>query len=244
MKKLIALITTAVLITGMLSSCSKKYHYDTDKAISLATEYMKDKYGKDVKDVETYKKTHGSDAYIGVKFKLDETDAETPDTNTYEVRVYVDGEGEENHYVKCDNYMNTLFVPFMVEEIGNVLEKNGIKDYLVVVTRVFQTESSDWEYYSSDFSIPSANSSLNYYLQNNQIGSRCYIILPDKEKLSIESSQSCIDFISNIIKPLFDDDYMTLRLYICHDEDFKFAKEHDSDEYKSYIYYDKFINKE
>jgi len=75
MKKLIALITTAVLATGMLSSCSNKYHYDTDKAISLATEYMKDKYGKDIKDIETYKKTHGSDAYIGVKFKLDETDA-------------------------------------------------------------------------------------------------------------------------------------------------------------------------
>ncbi len=244
MKRFITLIILAVFVNGMLSSCSKKYHYDTDKAISLATEYMKDKYGKDIKDVDTYKKTHGSDAYIGVKFKLDETDAETPDTNTYEVRVYVDGEGKENHYVKCDNYMNILFPTFMEEEIGNVLEKNGIKDYLVVVTRVFQTESSDWEYYSSDFSIPSANSSLNYYLQNNQIGSRCYIILPDKEKLSIESSQSCIDFISNIIKPLFDDDYMTLRLYICHDEDFKFAKEHDSDEYKSYISYDKYITKE
>ena len=244
MKRLIALMSAAIIAAGMFTSCRKTYPYDTDKAISLATEYMKDKYGKDIKDVETYKKTHGSDAYIGVKFKLDETDAEKPDTNTYEVRVYVDGEGKENHYVKCDNYMNTLFVPFMEEEIGRILEQSGINDYLVVVTRIYQNKAKDWDYYTSDFSIPSANSSLNYYLQNNQIGSRCYIILPDKEKLSIESSQSCIDFISNIIKPLFDDDYMTLRLYICHDEDFKFAKEHDSDEYKSYISYDEFINKE
>ena len=38
-EKPIALITTAVLATGMLSSCSKKYHYDTDKVISLTTEY-------------------------------------------------------------------------------------------------------------------------------------------------------------------------------------------------------------
>ena len=44
MKKLIALMTTAVLATGMLSSCSKKHHYDTDKANSLTAEYMKDKY--------------------------------------------------------------------------------------------------------------------------------------------------------------------------------------------------------
>ena len=56
MKKLIALITTAVLTAGMFTSCSKKYHYDADKAISLATEYMKDKYGKDIKDIESYKK--------------------------------------------------------------------------------------------------------------------------------------------------------------------------------------------
>lgn len=244
MKKLIALMTTAVLTAGMFTSCSKKYHYDTDKAISLATEYMKDKYGTDIKDVETYKKTHGSDAYIGVKFKLDETDAETPDTNTYEVRVYVDGEGKENHYVKCDNYMNILFPTFMEAEIGNVLEKNGIKDYLVVVTAIDQINARDRNYYTSDFAIPSANSSLDYYLKNYKIGSSCYINLPDMEKSNIGDSQSCIDFISNIIKPLFDDDFMTLTLYIYHDEDFYFAKEHDSDEYNPYISYDKYIMKE
>ena len=244
MKRLIVLMSAAIIAASFTTSCQLMHHpYDEDNAQKLAIEYMKEKYDKEIEVTDTYCQKHGSDKYVGVKFKLDETDNESSDDSTYEVRVY-GNKDTQYQYVKCDNYMNTLFVPFMEEEIGNVLEKNGIKDYLVVVTRVFQTESSDWEYYSSDFSIPSANSSLNYYLQNNQIGSRCYIILPDKEKLSIESSQSCIDFISNIIKPLFDDDYMTLRLYICHDEDFKFAKEHDSDEYKSYISYDKYITKE
>jgi hypothetical protein len=31
---------------------------------------------------------------------------------------------------------------------------------------------------------------------------------------------------------------------MCYDEDFKFAKEHDSDEYNPYISYDKYIMKE
>ena len=70
MKKLIALMTAAVLTAGMFTSCSKKYHYDTDKAISLATEYMKNKYGKDIKDIDAYERTHGSDAYIGVNLSL------------------------------------------------------------------------------------------------------------------------------------------------------------------------------
>ncbi len=244
MKRLIALMSAAIIAAGMFTSCRKTYPYDTDKAISLATEYMKDKYGKDIKDVETYKKTHGSDAYIGVKFKLDETDAETPDTNTYEVRVYVDGEGEENHYVKCDNYMNTLFVPFMEEEIGRILEQSGINDYLVVVTRIYQNKARDWDYYTSDFTIPDIGNSLSSYFNNYKIGSDCYINLPDKAKSSIMDSQSCIDFISDRIETLFDDDNMYLTVYMCYDEDFKFAKEHDSTEYKTHISYDKYITKE
>ena len=238
MKKLISLITTAVLMTGMLSSCSKKYHYDTDKAISLATEYMKDKYGKDVKDVETYKKTHGSDAYIGVKFKLDETDAETPDTNTYEVRVYVDGEGKENHYVKCDNYMNTLFAPFMEEEIGKILEKNGINDYMLTIDDIDQWVK---EYYTTDFSIPSPCYSLESYFDNYRIIFYCYISLPDSQKSLISSTQNCIDYISDKIKVIFDDDHMHLRIDIFHDSEFELVKAGNSKNYKSYDYYREFI---
>lgn len=56
MKRLIALMSAAIIAAGMFTSCRKTYPYDTDKAISLATEYMKNKYGKDIKDIETYKK--------------------------------------------------------------------------------------------------------------------------------------------------------------------------------------------
>ena len=44
MKRLIALMSAAIIAAGMFTSCRKTYPYDTDKAISLATEYMKDKH--------------------------------------------------------------------------------------------------------------------------------------------------------------------------------------------------------
>ena len=123
MKKLISLITTAVLMTGMLSSCSNNYHYDTDKAISLATEYMKDKYGKDVKDVETYKKTHGSDAYIGVKFKLDETEAESPKFFTRDEAQRLNSANVKKNSVKLGDVHNSS-----VDNSGEsgIMEAGGI----------------------------------------------------------------------------------------------------------------------
>ncbi|MBP3747247.1 MAG: hypothetical protein J6I47_07275 [Ruminococcus sp.] len=151
MKRIIALMSAAIIAAGMFTSCRKTYPYDTDKAISLATEYMKNKYGKDIKDIETYKKTHGSDAYIGVKFKLDETDAETPDTNTYEVRVYVDGEGEENHYVKCDNFMRTLVNPYLKEGLSNILDENGFENYSLGIITSDQNETGSFNYFMKEF---------------------------------------------------------------------------------------------
>lgn len=242
MKKLIILLTVALLAGSMLTGCATKYYYNDDKAISLTAEYMKEKYGKEIKDIDVYQQTHGSDPYIGVKFKLDEPDAEVPDEKTYEVRVYVDGEGKENHYVKCDNYMNTLFQPFMEEGIGKFLEQNGINDYLFVVTDIYQSKARDWDYYTSDFIIPSTANSLDFYFKNYKIGSRCYIKLPDKEIPKTSVKQDYIDYISNKIETLFDDDHMSLTIYISHDTDFKLAKEGNSNGYKSYVSYKKYIN--
>ena len=175
MKKLIALITTA----GMFTSCSKKYHYDTDKAISMTTEYMREKYGKEIKDIETYKKTYGSESYIGVKFKLDETDAETPDTNTYEVRVYVDGEGEETHYVKCDNYMNTLFEPVFKKKTIEELNKNEVECYDIEFERLHQVGTKDTAYYLSGFSIPDEGLKIENVLKEYDLWFDCLIYLPE-----------------------------------------------------------------
>ena len=223
MKKLIVLMTTAVLAASFTTSCQLMHHpYDEDNARKLAIEYMKEKYDKEIEVTDTYCQKHGSDKYVGVKFKLDET------------RVY-GNKDTQYQYVKCDNYMNTLFVPFMEEEIGRILEQSGINDYLVVVTRIYQNKAKDWDYYTSDFAIPDIGNSLSSYFNNYKIGSHCYINLPDKAKSSI---------ISDRIETLFDDDNMYLTVYMCYDEDFKFAKEHDSTEYKTHISYDKYITKE
>lgn len=244
MKKLIVLMTTAVLAASFTTSCQLMHHpYDEDNARKLAIEYMKEKYDKEIEVTDTYCQKHGSDKYVGVKFKLDETDNEFSDDSTYEVRVY-GNKDTQYQYVKCDNYMNTLFVPFMEEEIGRILEQSGINDYLVVVTRIYQNKAKDWDYYTSDFAIPDIGNSLSSYFNNYKIGSHCYINLPDKAKSSIMDSQSFIDFISDRIETLFDDDNMYLTVYMCYDEDFKFAKEHDSTEYKTHISYDKYITKE
>ena len=243
MKRLIALMSAAIIAAGMFTSCRKTYPYDTDKAISLATEYMKNKYGKDIKDVETYKKTHGSDAYIGVKFKLDETDAEKPDTNTYEVRVYVDGEGEENHYVRCGNYMNTLFVPFIEEGIGQVLKQNGINDYMLTIDDIYQFKARENNYYTTDYRIPDQDTDLEFYFKNYKLNFYCYVSIPDSVKAQISTSQKCIDYIGDKIKVIFDDDHMHLRVDIFNDSEFELVKVGNSNNYKSYDYYREFIQR-
>ena len=220
MKRFIALMTTAALATGMLSSCSKKYHYDTDKAISLATEYMKDKYGKDIKDIESYKKTHGSDAYIGVKFKLDETDAETPDTNTYEVRVYVDGEGKENHYVKCDNYMNTLFEPIFKLKIEEFLNKNQIDEYVLNLSDLQQIGAKDTTYYLSDFSIPDKELKIEDVLKEYDLWFYCWIYLPETH---YNNAQNIIE--TNFEPLIYNDDIVNFWIYTYTDFEYQKCKE-------------------
>ena len=222
MKKLIALMTTAVLVTGMLSSCSKKYPYDTDKAVSLATEYMKDKYGKDIKDVETYKKTHGSDAYIGVKFKLDETDAETPDTNTYEVRVYVDGEGEENHYVKCDDYMNSYVKPFFDSQLNQVIKDLGVDDFVVFTEGIHENGTKLPCYYYSSFEIPNKTNTLNDIAQEYCLNFGISIKLPRNEvdKLTVVYDD-VFQMFSDKLQAIFKDDIF--RLYLTEYEDEAFS---------------------
>ena len=222
MKRFITLIILAVFVNGMLSSCSKKYHYDTDKAISLATEYMKDKYGKDIKDVDTYKKTHGSDAYIGVKFKLDETDAETPDTNTYEVRVYVDGEGEENHYVKCDDYMNSYVKPFFDSQLNQVIKDLGVDDFVVFTEGIHENGTKLPCYYYSSFEIPNKTNTLNDIAQEYCLNFGISIKLPRNEvdKLTVVYDD-VFQMFSDKLQAIFKDDIF--RLYLTEYEDEAFS---------------------
>ena len=218
-------MTTAALATGMLSSCSKKYHYDTDKAISLATEYMKDKYGKDIKDIESYKKTHGSDAYIGVKFKLDEIDAETPDTNTYEVRVYVDGEGKENHYVRCDNYMDTYVKPFFDSQLNQVIKGLGVDDFVVFSEGIHEYGTKLSCYYYSSFEIPNKTNTIEDIAQKHCLNLGISIKLPRSEvdKLTL-SSNDLFHMFSNNLQTIFEDDIFRLYLTEYENEDFSSIK--------------------
>ena len=229
MKRFIALMTTAALATGMLSSCRKTYPYDTDKAISLATEYMKNKYGKDIKDIESYKKTHGSDAYIGVKFKLDETDAETPDTNTYEVRVYVDGEGKENHYVRCDNYMGVLFNPYFNRKFDELIDKNGIKGHRTQIINSDQYGTKAVNYFLEDFSFEEDNS-LEKTLGDYSLNLDIEIMFSDKGY-----NDDYLDTINAICSSLFDDDSATIGLIVYRYEDYEKLISKDSDVSKNDI---------
>ncbi|MBP3746073.1 MAG: hypothetical protein J6I47_01240 [Ruminococcus sp.] len=222
MKRLIALMSAAIIAAGMFTSCRKTYPYDTDKAISLATEYMKDKYGKDIKDVETYKKTHGSDAYIGVKFKLDETDAETPDTNTYEVRVYVDGEDEENHYVKCDDYMNSYVKPFFDSQLNQVIKDLGVDDFVVFTEGIHENGTKLPCYYYSSFEIPNKTNTLNDIAQEYCLIFGISIKLPRNEvdKLTVVYDD-VFQMFSDKLQAIFKDDIF--RLYLTEYEDEAFS---------------------
>ena len=222
MKRIIALMSAAIIAAGMFTSCRKTYPYDTDKAVSLATEYMKDKYGKDIKDVETYKKTHGSDAYIGVKFKLDETDAETPDTNTYEVRVYVDGEGEENHYVKCDDYMNSYVKPFFDSQLNQVIKDLGVDDFVVFTEGIHENGTKLPCYYYSSFEIPNKTNTLNDIAQEYCLNFGISIKLPRNEvdKLTVVYDD-VFQMFSDKLQAIFKDDIF--RLYLTEYEDEAFS---------------------
>ena len=215
MKRLIALMSAAIIAAGMFTSCRKTYPYDTDKAISLATEYMKNKYGKDIKDVETYKKTHGSDAYIGVKFKLDETDAETPDTNTYEVRVYVDGEGKENHYVKCDNFMRTLVNPSLKEGLSNILDENGFENYSLGIITSDQNETGSFNYFMKEF-VFHEDKKIDEMFKENHFDLKYRIFFPQKS-----FDNSYLEKIRSIYAPLFDDDYVRIKILVFKDSDYE-----------------------
>ena len=244
MKRIIALMSAAIIAAGMFTSCRKTYPYDTDKAISLATEYMKNKYGKDIKDIETYKKTHGSDAYIGVKFKLDETDAETPDTNTYEVRVYVDGEGEEKHYVKCDDYMNEIFKPFWEEKLDYILSSININNYDSVITDVHQSAIGGNDFFSEGFVKPNQDSLLEYYIKNYRFHFDYLLRLPYCECNTNGGADKTFKLLCEKLKELFDDDSIRLITKYYLDEQFTkgiksgFKSEYIQEEKKEYINYE------
>ncbi|MBE6863369.1 MAG: hypothetical protein E7495_02165 [Ruminococcus flavefaciens] len=215
MKRIIALMSAAIIAAGMLTSCRKTYPYDTDKAISLATEYMKNKYGKDIKDIETYKKTHGSDAYIGVKFKLDETDNESSDDNTYEVRVYVDGEGEENHYVKCDNFMRTLVNPYLKEGLSNILDENGFENYSLGIITSDQNETGSFNYFMKEF-VFHEDKKIDEMFKENHFDLKYRIFFPQKS-----FDNSYLEKIRSIYAPLFDDDYVRIKILVFKDSDYE-----------------------
>lgn len=239
MKRFITLIILAVFVTGMLSSCSKKYHYDDNKAIRLAIEYMNDKYGKGIRDINAYH-VGMNEHYIGVEFKLDESAPNETDEKTYEVRVYIEDDGK-THYVKCDNYMNTLFVPFIEEGIGQVLKQNGINDYMLTIDDIYQFEARENNYYTTDYRIPDQDTDLEFYFKNYKLNFYCYVAIPDSVKAQISTSQKCIDYIGDKIELLFDDDHMHLRVDIFHDSEFELVKVGNSNNYKSYDYYREFI---
>ena len=144
-------MTTAVLAASFTTSCQLMHHpYDEDNAQKLAIEYMKEKYDKEIEVTDTYCQKHGSDKYVGVKFKLDETDNESSDDSTYEVRVY-GNKDTQYQYVKCDNFMRTLVNPYLKEGLSNILDENGFENYSLGIITSDQNETGSFNYFMKEF---------------------------------------------------------------------------------------------
>ncbi len=216
MKKLIALMTTAILSASFITSCQLKYYdpYDEDNAQKLAIEYMKEKYDKEIEVTDTYCQKHGSDKYVGVKFKLEETDNESSDDSSYEVRVYGDKD-EHKQYVKCDNYMGIIFRPYLKKELSGLLEKKGIDDYYLEIITSDQIDANDFNFYLNDFDF-SYDSNIISVLNDSFFGIKFGICFPKKEFDNIS-----INSIRSIYAPLFDDDYVRIKIKVFSDEDYE-----------------------
>ena len=213
MKKLIALITTAVLAASFITSCQLQHHpYDEDNAQKLAIEYMKEKYDKEIEVTDTYCQKHGSDKYVGVKFKLDETDAETPDTNTYEVRVY-GNKDTQYQYVMSDNYMGKLFNPYFNRKFDELIDNNGIKGHCTQIINSDQYGTKAVNYFFKDFNFAEDNN-LEKIIGDYSLNLGIEIMFSDKSY-----KDDYADAINAICSSLFDDDSATIALIVYRYED-------------------------
>ena len=220
MKKLIALMTTAVLAASFTTSCQLMHHpYDEDNAQKLAIEYMKEKYDKEIEVTDIYCQKHGSDKYVGVKFKLDETDNESSDDSTYEVRVY-GNKDTQYQYVKCDNYMNTLFEPIFKLKIEEFLNKNQIDEYVLNLSDLHQIGAKDTTYYLSDFSIPDKELKIEDVLKEYDLWFYCWIYLPETH---YNNAQNIIE--TNFEPLIYNDDIVNFWIYTYTDFDYQKYKE-------------------
>ncbi len=215
MKKLIALMTTAVLAASFTTSCQLMHHpYDEDNARKLAIEYMKEKYDKEIEVTDTYCQKHGSDKYVGVKFKLDETDNESSDDSTYEVRVY-GNKDTQYQYVKCDNFMRTLVNPYLKEGLGNILDENGFENYSLGIITSDQNETGSFNYFMKEF-VFHEDKKIDEMFKENHFDLKYRIFFPQKS-----FDNSYLEKIRSIYAPLFDDDYVRIKILVFKDSDYE-----------------------
>lgn len=222
MKKLIALMTTAVLAASFTTSCQLMHHpYDENNARKLAIEYMKEKYDKEIEVTDTYCQKHGSDKYVGVNFKLDETDNESSDDSTYEVRVY-GNKDTQYQYVKCDNYMNSYVKPFFDSQLNQVIKDLGVDDFVVFTEGIHENGTKLPCYYYSSFEIPNKTNTLNDIAQEYCLNFGISIKLPRNEvdKLTVVYDD-VFQMFSDKLQAIFKDDIF--RLYLTEYEDEAFS---------------------
>lgn len=225
MKKLIALMTTAVLAASFTTSCQLMHHpYDEDNARKLAIEYMKEKYDKEIEVTDTYCQKHGSDKYVGVNFKLDETDNESSDDSTYEVRVY-GNKDTQYQYVKCDNFMNTLFEPYLYDQINAFFIKNNITIFDFWVDRERQLSAGGIGYYMFDLDIPDNSICLNDYLDRFDLSFDIIVRVPKMEADTKGGTEETINAIASKMEEHIDDDWIHLYMQFYSDNEFEKGKE-------------------
>lgn len=211
MKKTSLLLLCSVLLSGTCVGCSP-YEISEETAIQLTQEYMKEKYEKDIKNISARVNSRGGQHNVEVHFQVDD---ESEDNHIYEVCVEVDEKDKKTHYVKCDDYMNVLIEPILIEGLINILEENGFEEFSIYVLGAEQPHLGTSGGFLSEFTIPQQSDQFEKIMQSGTLYFRFEIFIPQSEY-----DEGAYSKLETLVSGLVDDDIIWVYVAECSNVDY------------------------
>ena len=228
---LVCLITTLPLMVCM--GCGDNLRMNTDKCAEVALEYLESKYQTEFEVVDSRQimRVYGPAgiAVVTVRNKLEDNE------NEYIVTVYPDDLSDEDkdgvydsYKVVSDEYMCHLLYDNTKKEVDNLLMEAGLTRFISSVGMQEEGGMPGFLGFSPKFPIPSQeNFSLKDILDNYTITIYCKLKIPESEY-----NEMLQDNITNVMRPLLSDEYISVDINVYTDEYYSEIEELDKNKIK------------
>ena len=213
----VCLVFMMVVLTSCLSFKEKEepLKIDYDKCQEVVIQYMKEKYKEDFEIIST-STIHNTFRYNKECAKV-EIEKKTDKRKEYFVIVYEDGhtDADEDGYcdsykVVSDTYMRELVQEAAREEMEEMLQQSGLKDYWINILYISELSGiEEFNGFSPAVTIPDENFSLEEMMKSYPLDIYCSLSVEE----SVYQEQVKKDMI-RYFKPKLGDGTMWIELNI------------------------------